>query len=303
MTTPYEIEFLPLHISDPWLTYAQTLQSYRAREYWWEQTIDAYRGILNRITDKLDTSQLVGMPKGMLDMALLWYHRPDINLGKHPRRVAGWPSWSWAGWWKSVVSTFTPFGDVNDRRRWIDRHTGHIEFWSTHTDGTELRQIETGAPLRGTPPTPYFEPGSRGRFLQFQTWMTMNADVRFGRWGIGQIRTPSGVLAGMVYADDLHDYGPNGNVLVALAKAPDGDPNFDYGLYFPGRQGWAQDGDDEDSLLTRSPISAKNNSIQWVLLIGPDGQGFQQRRGLGYIHTDKFDGFDWGPRKSTVALV
>jgi hypothetical protein len=303
-TTPYQLDFIPRSLNDPWGTYMDALWRYRIRELGRdEDTINGFRGILNRVTDSLNTSNLEGLPQSILDMTLIWYHRPDWNMGKTVQRL-NWPSWTWAGWKGGVPTNFLhrAEGNANDRSDWVNNINGHIEYWYTDTDGTNLQQADTGFPLQDNPPTPAFPLDVERRILQLRTSVTTHAVVTFGRWGVGEIRTSTNELVGIVYPDDLRGDSSLGYTLAMLSRAPDGDANFNFGLYSPDEDGLMEDGDDSDSRTARAAISAKGRDLRWVLLLVWDARGFYQRRGLGFIHTDKVSWLHWKPDKEWIAL-
>jgi septation ring formation regulator EzrA len=71
MTTPYEIDFLPDQIADALATYSNTLWQYRQRELGTDKdTLNAYRGILNRINGSLTTRHVQGLPESILEATL-----------------------------------------------------------------------------------------------------------------------------------------------------------------------------------------------------------------------------------------
>jgi hypothetical protein len=150
LTNPYITDFLPndKDLQDPWGYYGVYLQNYGLRELTNDtDTVNAFQGILNRIAKNLGTPTLAGMPQPMLDMALIWYYRPDIAGGAgNAFRARHAPSWNWAAWTGAVVSTWVP---EKNRHHWIDHHAGKIEYWYTDENGTNLRSVVQATP----PPT------------------------------------------------------------------------------------------------------------------------------------------------------
>lgn len=297
MNTPYEIKFIPRHISDPYRTYAWTFMLYRARDYAPADSLNAYTGILNRIAHSLHTKTLCGNPVSILEMTLIWYNKPDsakLN-NQRPVRAPHQPSWSWTAWTKCPAVTFLPPGGQSARQDWIDSRTSQLHFYYTRHDGTGFKRLQNGAPVRNTPPvpaTPCFPAGARHRFLQFYTGLTTNARVVFGTLGIGQIYSPAGQLVGMLYDDSLADYTPEGNILAMMPPSTHGDNDFDYGYYNPEISGPLHNGQTSSDGVQRPPVSAKNAVIRFVLLLRYDGN-ICRRRGLGFVYENTLTQFSW----------
>jgi hypothetical protein len=311
MPQVYRTDFLPRNIKDPWDTYRRNLVAYRYREISdVDNTVNAFQGILNRICEQLDTRlSIEGLPEGMLDMAMVWYNNPGANraIGWKPHRLHAFPSWTWAAWKgpessvpesKGLMTVpWVPDGMESDRQHWVKHHAGKIEYWSQRNDGS-FRQAKSGAP-RGVPP-PYpagVPPGLDCNFLIIKTRVSQDFRLTFPHGGLRgscELRTQQGALLGIVYADDFEiQPGPHPAMLAMLCSAPDGDDSFDY-AYPEG----------DISSMPNPPISAKDTSLRWVLLLAHAGFGNCYRRaGLGFIHTDKLPWINWSQQAEYVNLV
>jgi len=106
ITTRNEIDYFPKKIEDPLYTFSETLYQYRQRELGKDKdTLNAYRGILNRINDCLHTRHVHGLPERLLEDALIWHHRQDYNIGRNVKHLDR-PTWSWTRWKGSRLLTF-----------------------------------------------------------------------------------------------------------------------------------------------------------------------------------------------------
>jgi hypothetical protein len=290
MTTPYEIDFFPEKIEDPLATYSNTLWQYRQRELGTDKdTLNAYRGILNRINDYLHTRHVQGLPEKILEAALIWYHRPDYNFGRNVKHLDG-PTWSWTHWKGSHLLTFGFAGTANEHNKWLQNYTKKIEFWYTNSKGNNLRQADTGI-SKQSEPGQYAVPDDIERpFLQFYTRTSTEAVVSFGHLG-GKIKSGDHDLLGYVFPDDLKGNNHKTYTLAQLSQAPNGDSNFYYER--------TEEGDDGELKVFKQTISAEQD-LRWVLLLEYDDRGFYLRRGLGFIPTDQLDNLRW--KKKWIAV-
>jgi len=297
MTYPYETAFLPKDggNDDSWAWYADNLQQYSIRQLSLESdTINAFKGILNRICHSQGTQSLAGMPQSMLDMALVWYHRPDMasvwynrpgiasELKREPVLTIDMPSWSWAAWTGIPVSTWVPGVEALDRQKWMDKHGGHIEYWYTDPNGNNIKRADTNAQPNYWAPSAAFPPSIHAQFLQFMTY-TSQGFILIEESSSHEIRTTQNDVIGIVYVDGgTLDYSNPRFTLAQLNRAPKGDSTFDYG----------------DGLA----LSAKNQDLRWVLLLAWKGGDTYRRVGLGYIHENKLGCIVWSSQKQWVAL-
>lgn len=312
LTTPYRVKFLPRALAEPWATYFNTLWRYRLRNLSRDaDAVNAYQGVLNRITRAaaaaLRTSnpsahegQLWGMPQVMLDMCLIWYHRPDMNVGRVVDRIRG-PSWSWAGWKGGVVTNFLP----TDGAAWFRHHARSMPIWYTN-DGSDpsaysstLKPADTGfTTTSATPPDPAFDTALKHFFLQIYTHRNTDAvSISFDGMGVGRIRTQAGTrhhdgLLGLVYADHLQGDDNEDVFLAWLGHAPAGDPNFDFEITVPSEDRVA---------VPRAALSAKDRDVRFVLLLALDPRGFYRRRGLGFVPTSHLGWIAWQEEWMVVA--
>jgi len=313
MPAVYQTEFLPRHPKDPWECYSRHLQGYLIREISdTENNVNAFQGILNRINRSLNThASITGLPEGMLDMALIWYHNPNFNwaMGMTPERLPRFPSWTWAAWkgptWKGkpgkgpawsglVTIPWIPDGAEQDRIDWVQNHAGRIEYWYQGLDGS-FRRAKTNGPHSAPPPFPAgVPPGLHCDFLVIKTHISQDfclTDPQGGTRGSCELRTQQNVLLGIVYADDaMLQQGPKPAVLAKLCTAPNGDDSFDYS--YP---------DGVEGNMPNPPISARDTSICWVLLLVWDTFSFE-RRGLGFIHTNKLGWINWSQERQYITL-
>ena len=73
--------------------YTRAIEEYTHREISYESDVlNAFAGLLHIFSRFLRCKTLLGLPEGLLDVALLW--KPTRQL----QRRSGFPSWSWAGW-------------------------------------------------------------------------------------------------------------------------------------------------------------------------------------------------------------
>ncbi len=73
--------------------YTMAIEEYTHREISYESDVlNAFVGLLHIFSRFFRCKTLLGLPEGLLDVALLW--KPMRQL----RRRSGFPSWSWAGW-------------------------------------------------------------------------------------------------------------------------------------------------------------------------------------------------------------
>ena len=73
--------------------YTRVTEEYTHREISYESDVlNAFAGLLHIFSRFFRCKTLLGLPEGLLDVALLW--KPTRQL----QRRSGFPSWSWAGW-------------------------------------------------------------------------------------------------------------------------------------------------------------------------------------------------------------
>ena len=73
--------------------YTRAIEEYTHREISYESDVlNAFAGLLHIFSRFFGCKTLLGLPEGLLDVALLW--KPTRQL----QRRIGFPSWSWAGW-------------------------------------------------------------------------------------------------------------------------------------------------------------------------------------------------------------
>ena len=73
--------------------YTRAIEEYTHREISYESDVlNAFAGLLHIFSRFFRCKTLLGLPEGLLDVALLW--KPTRQL----QRRSGFPSWSWAGW-------------------------------------------------------------------------------------------------------------------------------------------------------------------------------------------------------------
>ena len=73
--------------------YTRAIEEYTHREISYElDVLNAFAGLLHIFSRFFRCKTLLGLPEGLLDVALLW--KPTRQL----QRRSGFPSWSWAGW-------------------------------------------------------------------------------------------------------------------------------------------------------------------------------------------------------------
>lgn len=310
-TTSDETPFLPQLDADranddPWAWYRESLQNFSWRAVRNDSdTIDAFTGILNRVTQSVDGSTLAGMPEAMLDMALIWYHRPDIARGLEStngriHRVKDNPSWSWAAWRNVPVSTWVPGKKPRDRRQWLENHGSTIEMWHSDDHGNGLEYVVTGGLPPVDTPAPVFTPGTDAHFLQLKTYISRDFNIEPGSMGSGEIQTRQGQLIGIVYIDGgRSSFGPV-LALARLSHAPNGADGFDYGF---GEVSNTKDGDDPTDVVTVKPrLSAKDHDLRWVLLLEGKSGSTYRRIGLGHIREQKLNYIQWSQHRQWIAL-
>jgi hypothetical protein len=295
LNVPYMTDFLPndKDLQAPWEYYVEHLQNYSLCELTNDtDTVNTFQGILKCIAKNLGTPTLAGMPQSMLDMTLIWYHRPDIAGGAgNAFRARHAPSWSWAAWTGVLVSTWVP----EKKQRWIDHHAGKIEYWYTDENGTNLRPVNTGYPATYAP-APVYPPNVRAQFLQLRTNISTNFNITPGSMGYEIHGTMKYNVLGIIYFDNggAPDPGPNSTVytLAQRCHAPDGDVNFDYGY---GKM--TEDEDSRDEVITVKPaLSAKNHDLRWVLVLAWETRSTYRRIGVGHIREHGRGWLDWNPQ-------
>jgi len=312
LNTCYEVSFLPKDTEnvDPLAWYTENLQNYSLRKLSHKSdTINAFKGILNRITHNLGTRSLAGMPQSILDMALIWYHRPDIAaaLKRRQLRAHHMPSWSWAAWTGLALSAWAPEGKRVDRLQWIDNYAGHIEYWYTDPNDNTLRQVNTGGTLASHSPSPVFPSGMQGQFLQLRTHVSQDFFLKNGSMGY-EIRTTQDHTVGIAYLDNGGKGGRSDGgdldlttrlTLAQLSRAPTGDSSFDYGY----GEMLLKDGDDGSGIITDKPaLSAKNHDLRWVLILAYSAPRTFRRAGVGHIREHKKGLISWSEQKEWIAL-
>ncbi|KAK0736623.1 heterokaryon incompatibility protein-domain-containing protein [Apiosordaria backusii] len=119
-----------------WKTYRDAVNMYTKREMTWQSdAINAFQGVTDLISQRVNTAFWYGMPEFAFDQALLWYPREPLIRRTHPGAS---PTWSWAGWkghttyrgrgWHNAI-TVVPFNAV----RWLtdDDNLATIEQYLT----------------------------------------------------------------------------------------------------------------------------------------------------------------------------
>lgn len=151
--------------------YARIVEDYTLRQLTYgSDIVRALQGLLHIFQLSFRSEFVCGLPKCLLDIALLW--KPTQKL----KRRKGFPSWSWAGWQGQVTYDKPMEVERDDRgsvKVAVKRYFGEegvrpmLQWHILSESCTELERLNghgRGVPLeRGIPPeweaTPYFTPG------------------------------------------------------------------------------------------------------------------------------------------------
>jgi hypothetical protein len=315
---PYRIPFLEKNVRDPVTAYAANLIMYRGRDLnitgnKQPDARNAFLGILNRILYNCHTTPLYAMPKSQFDMALIWWHRPDMNTERNIQRNVISPSWSWVGWMGGMQVQFSPGHSFRDNQKWLQRYSGRTYYWWADIGSNNLTPVWDRAnqlrlqqndpghgrniPNRATPVAMFSGDPSRS-FLQFRGTKVTGFGLRFQLYGIGEIRDMNNELAGIVYADEQRANSSNSYEFILLTKAKN-PKNFDVGNWLPTLAP-LQYNRGLQEMQTRAGMAAKNHRVYWVMMVELTTRNFYERKGMGWITQRSLNNL--GTSYSTIVL-
>jgi hypothetical protein len=315
---PLDISFqwIDRDIDDPLAMYARCLGTYRARDMNNpDESRDGFLGILNRVTNDFTVKDFYGLPRVFFHVALVWWHRPDINVNRNVHRNFHFPSWSWMGWKEGIPSQFVPYTIGQDNYDYVLNNTDSTYYWcrgpkvqslepvwtSSAQDDVDNKNILGAGRTFGNPTTPSL--GWTGipdvGMLQFDATWLRNFQVDFSNfdYGIGEISTGEGELVGVCYADDQRGDDSLNYFLIQLCEADNCYAFDSSGKLYMNINGTKQN-KEEYKFYIDPPLQA-DRKLCWVMVVKAHSiygsQGVYERVGLGWVKKSKLSLLQPGP--------
>lgn len=263
--------------------------------------INAVAGLVERIARRMNMSFLEGLPAQALDLGLLFQHSLDIRWPRRNERRTNFPSWSWAGWYGSIVWYWEKLREPSARAmntflsdytwiRWFCLNDNGLKMLHGSNDMAGIRHdsLVNRFPMLDTElwkplPRPAIQFST---LLVFYTVLVVLKAVPLTRNDKFTLRLldADDKACGMIIPD-FADHDPTNypeNVIILSEKPPD----------------W--------TLLSESVDSEAINDTKeiryWVLLVTWTGS-FYERRGIGEInHSCIASSYEPGPQWKEIVL-